>query len=215
MCWVPKVPFGPFCSLPSTCLVLPGAATCWLALKPCSAQKRRSKKALFTLCTGPCSCAFSFQCEKGPVLAAAPSKLFCVLHIHPPCAAWALNPVLGTRESQPQQFLSGYHRQGMDYPGLGMDYGEGEVGGSPCLCQSCRAHAVKMLCARRESPVGLSGMQCGKRERPALRHTTQLRQCVTAFKLKKRKKKHQACNRTSRQSSLYGSSGNCTHPGWA
>lgn len=100
-------PKGAFCSLPSTCLVLPGAATCWLALKPCSAQKRRSKKALFTLCTGPCLWVFGFQCEKGPVFAAAPSKLFCGLHIHPPCAVWALNPVGHQGEPAPGSFSVG------------------------------------------------------------------------------------------------------------
>lgn len=130
---------------------------------------------------------FWFSMWEGTSVCSSPLQtVLWASHPSPLCSLGS-QPRGAPGRASPRQFLSGYHRQGMDYPGLGMDYREGEVRGS--LCQSCRAHAVKTLCARRESPAGRGGVQCGKRERPALRHATQLRQCVTAFKEKKKKEK--------------------------
>lgn len=135
------MPSSPFCSLASTCLVLPAEATCWPSNHAVHG-KGGAKKAFFTLCTGPCSCAFGFQCDKGLVLAAAPSKLFHVLHIHPSCAVWGLNPALGPGRASPDRT-----------PGPGMDYGGGEACGSPCLCRSCGLAPYKHLC-RMRAPCG-------------------------------------------------------------
>lgn len=110
-----------------------------LSLKPCSAQKRSSKKAFFILCTGPCSCAFGFQCEKGPVLAAAPPKLF-----HPPLLCGLGSAPSAEGQGEPPPGSSSAVTRGRT-PGPGGDCGEGEVCGSRCLCWSCRAHPVKTL----------------------------------------------------------------------
>lgn len=104
-----------------------------LSLKPCSTQKRKSKKAFFTLCPG--SRAFGFQCEKRPALAAAPPSCFLCRTPTPPVR-------FGLR-TQPRGSFSVVASGGT--PGPGGDSREGEVCGSPCPCQGCRAHPVKRL----------------------------------------------------------------------
>lgn len=193
----PKGAFQSFLLL-SQHLPSPPSWSHMLALKPRSARKRRSKKAFFTLCTGPCSCAFGFQCDKGLVLAAAPSKLFHVLHIHPSCAVWALNPALGPGRASPNAVSQRLPQAGPR--GRAWITEEGKPAGA-LACAGAVGSRHKNTCAGWERPAGLGGVQRGKRERPALRHATQLRQRVTALREKKRKKKCQAYKRTSRQSS--------------
>lgn len=130
---------------------------------------------------------------------------------HPPllCGLGSPPSAGGQGEPAPRQLLRGYHRQD---PGAGRGSRRRGSLREPLPVPELPGSPRENACARCESPAGPGGVRRGERERPALRHATQLRQCVTAFKEKKGKRNAKFTTGLRGKTALYGSSVYCTDP---
>lgn len=143
------MPSSPFCSLASTCLVLPAEATSWPSNHAVHG-KGGAKRPFSPSAQVLARVLLAFSVTRGWCLQQPPPSCFMSFTSIPPVRFGLSTQRWGRGEPAPTQFLSGFHRQD---PGPGMDYGGGEVCGSPCLCRSCGLAPYKHLC-RMRAPCG-------------------------------------------------------------
>lgn len=171
MCWAPKAPSSPFCSLPSTCLVLPAEATCCPSNHAVH-RKGRAKRPFSP--SAQVRVLLAFSVRRGQRLQQPLQVVFCAAHPPLLCGLGSGPSPGAVSQWLPQAGPRG--RAGIPE--------KGKCAGAPARARAAGLTPSKGLCKMWE-PSGLRAVQRGKRGRPALRHATLLRRRVTAFKEKK------------------------------
>lgn len=113
-----------------------------LALTPCSAQKRRSQKAFFTLCKVPSRVLLAFGVRRDWCLQQPPPSFVSVSHLTPTCSSGSHQMLEGWGRASPEVVLEQLPQQD-----TGAGYGLQRRGSlqKHLPVQSLWAHAVKTL----------------------------------------------------------------------